>query len=395
MDTRSLLQANCDRLIHEYQSNLDAAIELQTILIEDVLPSVATELELDEEQQDWARKWLQDTPMIFQVMRKHKYTRSFALDSIRKNIGWRIKNLWPPKSELPLRNVHCLPDNVRDPLGRPILVIRAIPLEEPPDQLIPVLFHVMERLRVCLKALNDTNDGPSMPFLQYVVLLDVKELSMQSMSIELITWFINELIPRFPGMLAAVFMLNSSWTQAGMWSIAKRILPANAVSRVFFPSSQELIEFFSTAALPQDYGGELGPLDLLDNNLNRGNLNPVCDDSACKQDREFIPEAPIRDSTQHPPTRFSPTSSSNPYFGYPAFLSNGSSSLHHGRKRKRDLFRTLMTLLWQRWRGPVLTCVWIVACALTARSWFRRSLHSSADTGLFLLKAWWASASVL
>ncbi|KAJ8077961.1 hypothetical protein PM082_000162 [Marasmius tenuissimus] len=275
MDTRSLLQANCDRLIHEYQSNLNAALELQTILIEDVLPSVATELELDEEQQDWARTWLEDTRY-----EKHKYTRSFALDSIRKNIGWRIKNLWPSKSELPLQNVHCLPANVRDPLGRPILVIRAIPLKEPSDQLIPVLFHVMEHLRVCLKALNDTNDGPSMPFLQYVVLLDVKELSMQSMSIELITWFINELIPRFPGMLAAVFMLNSSWTQAGMWSIAKRILPANAVSRVFFPSSQELIEYFSAAVLPQDYGGELGPLDLLDNNLHRRNLNPVCDGSA-------------------------------------------------------------------------------------------------------------------
>ncbi|KAF9257982.1 CRAL/TRIO domain-containing protein [Marasmius fiardii PR-910] len=251
MDTSSLLQANCDRLLGEYQANLNATLELQAILIEEILPSVATELELDEAQLEWIKEWLEDTPMVFYVMRKQQFTRSFALDTIRKNIEWRVNNLWPPKSDLYLQNVHCLPVDVRDPLGRPILVVRAVDWKESSDQRLTLLFHVVERLRVCLKALNDAFDEGLMPFLQYVVILDVKEFSMRHMSIEFCARLINELTPRFPGMLAAVFILNSSWTQAGLWNIAKRLLPATAISRVFFPSSQELINYFTPSSIPK------------------------------------------------------------------------------------------------------------------------------------------------
>ncbi|KAG7098311.1 hypothetical protein E1B28_000272 [Marasmius oreades] len=390
MDIRSLLQANCDRLLNEYQANLNATLELQAILIDDVLPSVATELELDEAQQKWVKEWLEDTHMVFYVMRKQRFTRSFALDVIRKNIEWRIENLWPLESDLYPQNVHCLPANVRDPLGRPILIVRATPFKESSesDRDSSLFLHAVEHLRLCLKALNDASDETLMPFLQYVVLLDVKEFSMQNMSVEFVMRFINELTPKFPGMVAAVFILNSSWTQVGLWSIAKRFLPASAVSRVFFPSANELVSYFTPSSLPKDYGGDLAPLKFLNNYLHPRKVKTVCNNGNCEEPSSVVPRTS--------PASLSPMSSSNPYFGYPLSISDsGSSSLRHGRKRKRDLARTLLTLLWHRWRGVVSPCLWTMAIALAIRLlWVRRSLHSSSE-GVRLLKAWWSSVSLL
>lgn len=58
-------------------------------------------------------------------------------------------------------------------------------------------------------------------------------------NIDLFTWTLREVIPRFPGMLAAgsafpypcgysysfpvVFMINYSWAHSGLWSIAKSV----------------------------------------------------------------------------------------------------------------------------------------------------------------------------
>lgn len=50
------------------------------------------------------------------------------------------------------------------------------------------------------------------------------------------------------------------------------------------------------------------------------------------------------------------TSSLNPFYGYPAWMPDSSSTTtntpvpRHGRRRKRDLMRTLATLWWIRWR---------------------------------------------
>lgn len=48
-------------------------------------------------------------------------------------------------------------------------------LKEPSERVMGFVYHAMERFRVRLKALNGA------PFLQYVVIFDVKELSMQNM----------------------------------------------------------------------------------------------------------------------------------------------------------------------------------------------------------------------
>lgn len=101
------------------------------------------------------------------------------MESIRKNLLWRFKKLWPPEPELSLSRVYFLPLDVRDPLGRPIIVIRALNLKDS-SETYNHLIRTMEQFRLRLKTLNDASDQ-TLVVLQYIVLLDVKELSMQTL----------------------------------------------------------------------------------------------------------------------------------------------------------------------------------------------------------------------
>ena len=59
-----LLQTNREKfkqLSLQYTENLEAVLVLQGTLIEDILPSVTDELELDDESIWWAKEWLSDT----------------------------------------------------------------------------------------------------------------------------------------------------------------------------------------------------------------------------------------------------------------------------------------------------------------------------------------------
>ncbi|THU96738.1 CRAL/TRIO domain-containing protein [Dendrothele bispora CBS 962.96] len=386
MDIRSLLQANCDKLLTQYHSNLETVLELQSTLIEDVLPSVADELNLDSEQMEWAREWLQDTQAIFQMLRREKFTRSFAMESVRKNIAWRSNCLWPPKPVVSTakEQLRCLPD-VCDPLGRPILIVEAMAFNDSSEirQQQHFLIQIMEQFRLHLRHLNDSHEGPS-PSLQFIVLLDLKEVSMKSVSLELLSWFSKEVTPRFPGMLAAVFMVNYSWTHSQMWSLVSRLIPARARSRVFFPSQKELTGYFTPSSLPKDYGGTLPPLRFLDDPLHTLPGNHVHLPESASKNRQIempTPTTPARKTRSNARHLISPTNILNPFFGYPVTASQQSNSLslHHGRRRKRDLFRTLLKLFWRRWNRPINVFLWFIAYVVALRMWYRRwILQSSA-----------------
>ncbi|KAK7473223.1 hypothetical protein VKT23_001321 [Stygiomarasmius scandens] len=374
MDIRSLLQGNCDKLLTQYRSNLKTVLELQATLIEDVLPSVADELNLGLEQREWAREWLQDTQAIFQMLRREKFTRSFAMESIRKNIVWRSNCLWPskPVASTAKQQLHCLPD-VRDPLGRPILVIEAVAFKESSEirQQQHFLIQIMEQFRLNLRRLNNTSEASS-PSLQYIVLLDLKEVSMKSVSLDLISWFSSEVTPRFPGMLAAVFMVNFSWAHSQMWSLASRLIPARARSRVFFPSQNELVGYFTPSSLPEDYGGSLPSLNLLQDQLRTSPGSDVQRSTETVAD-EMQMEMPAPVTAPRPRYLLSPTNILNPFFGYPvAYQYPQSLSLRHGRRRKRDLLRTLLKLFWRRWSRPISIFLWLIAHLIALRIWCRK-----------------------
>ncbi|KAG6827344.1 hypothetical protein H0H92_012165 [Tricholoma furcatifolium] len=176
MSTTTLLQANCEKLLAQYNANLEAVVALQAILIRDILPSVADELELSPEATEWAKAWLEDTHTLFRICRRNNFTRSFAMESIRKNLVWRLNTLWPLRhSAQVLTAMHCLPLNVRDPFGRPILLIKALPMNITSESAKPMIIEAFERLRCHLK---DLNAASAPPILQYVILLDVKDFSL-------------------------------------------------------------------------------------------------------------------------------------------------------------------------------------------------------------------------
>lgn len=104
-------------------------------------------------------------------------------------------------------------------------------------------------------ALVAASGGP----LQMIIAFDLQSSSMSNLELELLPFLLDLLKNHFPGMVSAVFVLHYGWVHAGMWGIAKRILPAQALAKIFFPSEQELCnEHFSSEVVPEAFGGKWG-----------------------------------------------------------------------------------------------------------------------------------------
>ena len=114
-------------------------------------------------------------------LQRNKFTRSFSLEAIQKTLVWRLSNLWP--TELPSRipNVHCLPTDIRDRFGRAVLVIQTTPMDKTVDSQKRSIVLAFEQLRIHLRRLYDGSEDHRNPPLQYMVLLDLSQLSLQSL----------------------------------------------------------------------------------------------------------------------------------------------------------------------------------------------------------------------
>jgi len=247
-----------------------------------------------------------------------------------------------------------------DPSGRPIIQIKVSKMSASPENLQPSIIECMELLRLHLHWLNtqsNPDDRVTKPTLQYVVLMDLSGVSFESLrQVDLISWYVRDIIPKYPGMLSAVFVLNYTWAHFGIWNLARRILPSSALSRVFFPCHEELLAYFSAGCLPKEFGGLLPPLSELEDPLcaylsdsSSEPKEPEASTSAVGLEQHTRPTSPSSGSSM------SPTSPGNPFYGYPVASSTSVPTLVHGRRRKRDLFRTLMRLLWARWSRYIMT----------------------------------------
>lgn len=69
-----------------------------------------------------------------------------------------------------------------DPLGRPIVILKVSALNENMDDFKRLVMPTMDHLRDHLKSLNDAQGSShsTRPILQYVILLDLKDLSLQN-----------------------------------------------------------------------------------------------------------------------------------------------------------------------------------------------------------------------
>lgn len=78
--------------------------------------------------------------------------------------------------------MRCLPDNIRDPFGRPLLFLKVVAFDdESSESCRSIIIANIERLRAYLQTLNARQDNHvRSPILQYIVLLDLADLSIQS-----------------------------------------------------------------------------------------------------------------------------------------------------------------------------------------------------------------------
>jgi len=110
---------------------------------------------------------------------KNQFTRSFTLEAIRKNLVWRLDNLWPPPEYVPMSNVHCLPPTAADPFGRPIIIVETVPVEVDVELAKKGVLQFFERVRSNLYELAKEKSSKEDIPLQCMVVIDLTNLSFQ------------------------------------------------------------------------------------------------------------------------------------------------------------------------------------------------------------------------
>ncbi|KAI0029881.1 CRAL-TRIO domain-containing protein, partial [Vararia minispora EC-137] len=353
MDISRLLYGKHNTLLSSYHDHLDGVRATQTTLLDRVLPSILEDgTRRDEAAFHRSREWIMDTGALYRAPRqRHKFTASFALEALHDTLLWRLESL-PAGPPMLLANkgfMHCLPPPACDVFGRPVVIIRLSAFKDntyDTGQTQQYILYALESLRCHLVRLNSESNGDLNPILQCILLLDLENASMKILDVDILSWYIREAMPRFPGLLAAALILNSSWAQSGTWSVVKHVLPDSALSRIIFLNKSTLSLVIPPASLPRDYGGDLPPL---------ADLPSVLAPSRCGSPDPIVqPNAVYAVRSQRPSWRrpsVSPRSLSNPFFGYPVSEGNLQPTPTHGRLRKRDLVRTLVLLFWDRWRA--------------------------------------------
>ncbi|KAI0266437.1 hypothetical protein BC834DRAFT_969468 [Gloeopeniophorella convolvens] len=119
------VRAHDDRLRALFRAHRTTVRELQHTLLTQILPSVANELGLDPTARDWAEEWLHDDLSIFHMLKRHKFTKAFALDALCSVLTWHLAHLKTQDVRaFPCALLHLVPAPAADAHGRPVLVLR-------------------------------------------------------------------------------------------------------------------------------------------------------------------------------------------------------------------------------------------------------------------------------
>ncbi|PWN49338.1 hypothetical protein IE53DRAFT_346054 [Violaceomyces palustris] len=272
-------------LAKKFDANSQDLVNFQRVAIDELVPSLSEQLDLSDEGRNRVALFLQDPATLFRFYRRARYNREQALALLTSTLQWRIRTeldlmsystlhpmyVSPPPPNPPLFWINS---NFRDLYGRPcgVINLRSVErtAENTTEQLKEFVVASMEIVRRFLADLYQSrlslskplsaqaqDRDPTSPILQMVIAIDLQGSGMANLELELLPFLLDLLKNHFPGMVGAVYILHYGWVHAGMWAVAKRVLPQQALARIFFPSDEELRDHFEKANIPRAYGGDL------------------------------------------------------------------------------------------------------------------------------------------
>ncbi|GAA5955131.1 hypothetical protein JCM21900_001620 [Sporobolomyces salmonicolor] len=262
----------CDRkdaIVAQYHDNASIVREIQHQAVEELLPALKEELDLDEEAIIAAKALLNDRVTVFRFCRRARFSHHGALKLLHATLSWRLtsslRTLTPASiSSLYLTNpLFFFHPSLMDRFGRPCAVLNLRYVQRTVDGALDALKDLVrlgwETGRRWLSDLSrrGRGDGEGEPTLQMVVIVDLEGAGMSNLEVELLPFFMDLLKNHFPGMVGAIFVLNYGWGYAGMWQLAKRVLPNTALERILFPTKEDLLEFFDEDHLLVEHGGNV------------------------------------------------------------------------------------------------------------------------------------------
>ncbi|PWY99648.1 hypothetical protein BCV70DRAFT_232005 [Testicularia cyperi] len=271
-DARAVQEKHLD-LVQKFNNNYTAVEAFQKDARSQILNDVAEELHLNDEGKARVAFYLDDFANLFRFYRRSRYDLQAATNLLNASILWRMRTdldllslsslhplyVTPPSPNPPLFWVNS---RFRDFYGRPcgLINLRSIErtAENSLDELKEYIVACMEIMRRFVGDLYRASaDDPDRTVLQLTIAIDLQKSGMANLELELLPFLLDLLKNHVPGMVGAVYILNYGWVHAGMWAVIKRVLPQQALAKIFFLSYDELREHFAPARIPKPFGGEL------------------------------------------------------------------------------------------------------------------------------------------
>ncbi|KZO95684.1 hypothetical protein CALVIDRAFT_166348 [Calocera viscosa TUFC12733] len=216
--------------------------ELQDSALDELLPTLQRELALDEKWKEWAEAYVDDDGTMFRMFRKHGFSKSATLSALRNALLLPLPLLDLPHTHPSIAITFSPPD----PPTLHVCLTYLTPYSL--SSFRETLLFCYEKLRLHL-----AEEG----LLGFYCVLDLGGARIRDILSDVIPWYTTELQPRYPSMCAATFIINYTWMYGGLWSVFRRVAPAQALSRIFFLSTEDLATFFPSCLPPSE---ELSPV---------------------------------------------------------------------------------------------------------------------------------------
>ncbi|KAH6591828.1 hypothetical protein BASA50_004989 [Batrachochytrium salamandrivorans] len=282
-----LLTPPRDECLLAFKQHGPAIAELQHFLLDSITTNRSS-LNLSPHEMAHFAELILDKASLLRFFKKYKLSLASTQAALVVHIDWRLTHNLPQLcfETLSPRAIEYLQQGLfrfwkTDLKGMPVLHITpryflpSVDGTELEDLRLCVIF-VLEVCRRWIHSLNKNDPSitpasvapaitsstistydsdPDPTHFQSTVVVDLKGFGMSNMNYELLPLFLEIFQKHFPQIIGHVLVLNYGWIHAGIWSIIKAGLTADATERLQFISSNELCNFIPTSHIPIEFGG--------------------------------------------------------------------------------------------------------------------------------------------